>query len=449
MKKNQYRDLLHTSLDAATPELREDVQTAPIVTSAHVEESSSPVRRRRRPVYLRAAVAACLCLVLVVSVVAAVLLRAPDGTTPPPTPDYRSYITVDINPSFSLTIDDKGNVTHVLAENYDGEVVLDSITREGVNLNRPYDATLRALLSYAEALGYFATSDGINIQIYNKDASVKEEMQTHINAAVASVAEKLPPVSVGELARETILGIAGEIYAGITDAIGDDDLFRIIETKRGYGDRRHDKGNGSSADDDMDNVLYELTLAYYSIEALEELADCLSHLENYLTLYDMTAEEAFREGGQYIRLMKKRVDALLAWMGDDRTLTQDTYGSLRADAIVAVDEEMQDALEDRQEEYRRGEASASIAADLALVTAVLSADENVSAAYARLKAAYPVTDTTAFKQVTAMECSWRAATHLYGALDALFQPHGRQNADRENGFGTDGEKNKKNEKNNF
>ncbi len=413
-----YKDLLNISLDTATPPLREDVKTAPIVTSSHLEESETPRRvRRRRPAYLRAAVAACLSLVLVLTAVTAVLLTRPQDTPPAgATTDYRSYITVDINPSFSLTVDSTGRVTNVVAENYDGEVVLDSIAADNISLALPYDNTLRLLLGYTKTLGYFTTSDGIQVGIYqyHTDDAVKEEMRTHISSVVASVGEGTPPLSIAEIARDALVEMAGELFEGITAAIGEEDLFRLLNEKRGFGDRRHD-GEAVVSDD----LLLELTYAYYAIASLDRMRDSFEELDVYLAEEGITAGEAFDLGGREVKRIQNRVNRLLAWMGDTRTLTSETYEALRESTEAYIREEDRDALSAWLDVYRFG-GHAFPAQTAEEVYATVTAETHVGEITARIKAKYGAnTDVSAFRIITTIESSWRLDTQFTDATDWL------------------------------
>ncbi len=427
MKKRDYKELLNASVEAATPAMREDVRQAPFADASRIEESPVLTRRtRRRPSYLRAAVAACLSLVMIVAAVTAVLLNRPQGT-PPATGsglDYRSYITVDINPSFSLTVDATGKVSHVVAENYDGEVVLDSMAAKGVSLTGNYDATLGLLLGYAKALGYFKTSDGIQIDLYHytADAVVRDDMLAHLTEVVQAIGTDAPPVNVQEMARDTVLGIAKEVFDGVTAEIDEDDLYELLAGKRGFGDTRRDHTHETDEGVCSDDIFLELTLVSYSLEALEELSECFESLESYLALRNMTKEALFREDGQFFRMMKKQVDHLLAWVGDSRTLTLETYDVLKQYSAGTVSEAHEELLEDYLDACREGEAPRYALSAEELIQAVL-ADANVSAVYQGLQQKYgaeAAADT--FKLVTAIERSWREVSHYFESLDRFTDP---------------------------
>ncbi len=419
MKKKNYKQLLDASFEQATPELRADVREAPIVITSS-DKTTAPARRPHRN-YMRHVMAACLALVLILSVTVVVLFRNPGGGDTPvdPVADYRSYITLSINPSFSLTVDDSGIVTNVVAENYDGEVVLDSITEEKVNLTQQYDVTLRLLLRYAQALGYVSSSNGIQIDIYNynKDNKIKEEMRAHIESALSVVDTGAVPVQVSDLARETILGIARDIYNEISDEIDEDDLFHIIGGKKGYGDRRPQGGAHEGSEHIFDHTLFETTLVYYATASMDLLHETLAEAREYMTEQALTAEEFFSTGGMYARFLQQRTELLLTWMGDTRTLTAETFEILLAASEVSLTEDEIEELEEYVEDCR-DEDEDDVAALTAFCQRLLAEDANVAAVYERMKTLYGG-DEISLKIVTALERSWRQCVQMFETLDKM------------------------------
>ncbi len=421
MKQNKkdFKEMLNASFASATPEMREDVRDAMIVTTP----VATPERARRRTNYMRkyvpALVAACLCVVMLAgAVLGGVLLWNP--AEPPATTDYSSLITVEINPAFSLTVDHDGNVECVTADNYDGEVVLEYLADKDVNLRLHYDGAISVLLSYAQLLGYFSTSDGIVIDIYNCTASKNtcDEMIAHISESISGVTEdnKTPTVTIGEMKREKLLAFAYEIQANISDAIEGSNLYELLKNKKSYSEKENGVGGNLSAE--ATDALYDLALLYYSVNTLNDLANVLDGIEDYRALFGIDAEALFERNDLYVRVAVEHANALLAWSGDTRRLTAETYESLRDYAVVDTAETDYASIETLLNTYRNGGTELEV---LDGIRDRLLVDANLAACYEQMKEAHPANPAgNLLSGLMKLERTYREATPAIGSLGWLF-----------------------------
>ncbi len=435
MKKN-YKEMLNASFEAATPEMRDDVRHAGIVTAPEKATAASGNQKRRHGFsrkYVQALIAACMCVVVLVSAVLVNTFAPMPGI---PT-DYSSFITLEINPAFSITVDKNGNLDRVTADNYDAEVVLDSIAEDGIRLKIHYDKAIKVLISYAQALGYFSTSDGINIDIYNCMAGedVCQEMQNHIFESISGVATGAPAVTIGKMAKEKFFSIAKEIKADISETLAGDKLYAVMRGKKSYRDTRPETGDCPVEDivGVSSEVLYDFSLIYYSAKVLSDLEEEFEDIADYIEDREITAERLFAENGLFLQSKKIRIDALLAWMGDSRTLTYENYEALSAMVMAEELEDDFEKLEELMSAYRDGGAKPETLEGLA---ERLLGNEVLLACYEAVSVKYPYSESNGILSgLMALERSYRQATSGFGSFDWLFGGHGNRNEDGHRGNG--------------
>ncbi len=419
--KKNYKDMLNESFASVAPEQSDELKHTPITVSAPTPTPAKNTAPRRASFFVRyrSVAVACLSLVLVAVIAVAIILNnrntvePPDAT--PSTTDYTSYITLSLNPAFSLTVGSDGVVDSLVADNYDGEVVLDSITADHVEWKESYDTTIKRLIEYAKALGYYETSNGITIDIftYAKDANVKTNMKNKIKASVGMLSDEKHPLKVEDMAREKMYGYAKEIYEELTEDMDDDDLLAILKGKHSFGQRHEGVAD--------DATVYELYLAAYTLSVMERMSELLEELEEYMEDHRLTP--AACEKDWFFLLVKEYVDKCLAWMGDTRRLTTENFTELLATSEPGDDDALEDAIEGLLDGFRgnRGDTMDTAAEILAEV----KADANTAYWLRLVTARYPMTDASLMSQVTVLERAYRALMFVGGLNSAGNKGNGK------------------------
>lgn len=114
-----------------------------------------------------------------------------------PVTQANSLVTVDINPSIELEVNNQDVVVDLRAMNVDGALLLeehlDSLIGASV-----YE-TLRAIVQYAEEVGYFESADGVHIYAINQNKKSEERLKNLIATYFSQVSTTLPaPVAINE-----------------------------------------------------------------------------------------------------------------------------------------------------------------------------------------------------------------------------------------------------------
>ncbi len=429
MKKNKkdYKQMLNDSFASVTPEQSEELKQSPIIVTEAQFSASAASEKKKRPFYVRyrSVAVACMCLVVAVAIVLGIVLNqnpvAPptDGVTPPSgntnTPpatgiatDYKSYITVSINPAFSLAVGSDGIVENVVADNYDGEVVLKSISADHVNLRQSYEMIIKRLAEYAKALGYYESSQGIQIDIYNYhgSADVKEHMKNKIRESMQNMSDASRPLTVTEMNREKMYGYAKEVLEDLAEDMEDDDLFAILKNKHGYGDRH---GN-TSPENEKD--IYDLFVASYVMKLMDQMSEMFEELNEYMENHGMTPEMCLRENDLFFLYIKEYIDKCLLWTGDDRTLTAENYDVLAAECESGDDDLLEETVDGLLEGYRGNPKDAMEDAEETL--AEIMEDADAAAWIARMREKYPMTDAPLMQQITELERDYRGLLYVDG-----------------------------------
>ncbi len=427
MKKKDIKKMLNDSFESATPSQSEELRRTPIVTSAPVTPSPSPARRA--PVFgrYRAVAMACMCLVVVAAVVLAVVMNR--GGTVPETPageNFSSYITLSINPSFALTVDQNGVVETLVAENYDGEIVLETIAADGVDMKLSYDSTIKRLVEYAKTLGYLKTSAGISIDIYHRgnDEKIKSNMKDKINETLEKLASGAPSVTIGDMSRDQVMEYAREVLEDIADDIGDDDLFEILKGKHGYAER------ADQAPGEQDETIYDLFLSSYVMSVMDQMDELFEELSEYMEARGLTPAECEARSDLFYHYIKEHLDRYLAWMGDTRQLTPENYDALMAECEAGDDDVLEDAVETLLDSYRGKNQDAIEDAEEKL-SEVLE-DPHAAHWFACLKGKYPMTDASLLQQVMQLEREYRSLAFIIGIQDTDKKPADNSNDGAEN-----------------
>lgn len=141
--KKQWKD----ELNEAMPELRSDVANSPINVVAERNNANAPSRNsitRRKPFWygLSSAVAA----VLIVAVLCVTLIPSQSVET--------FAFVVEINPSVTITADNSGNVTGIVASNADADVILSDVEAVSSLKGKSVDEAVKWYVDKAARLGF-------------------------------------------------------------------------------------------------------------------------------------------------------------------------------------------------------------------------------------------------------------------------------------------------------
>lgn len=216
--KNYFKHL-KTELESRAPQMSNEVKQTTIVTQ---QKRKSPFASLFNS-WQRVA-AFCVALVLVVGV--GVL-----GTAHLTNNSYQAnatYVSLSINPSFSLVLDSNDKVVRVVATNYDGEVVLtDQLATQ--LLGKSADQAASTLVEQAIALGY--AGDGVvNVTaVSSKGEDKAQKVLDKISHTASQTLQNLGSASVVETAKQTLeqLQQTAEYYFG---EHGKTDVKGLIET---------------------------------------------------------------------------------------------------------------------------------------------------------------------------------------------------------------------------
>lgn len=216
--KNYFKHL-KTELESRAPQMSNEVKQTTIVTQ---QKRKSPFASLFNS-WQRVA-AFCVALVLVVGV-------GVIGTAHLTNNSYQAnatYVSLSINPSFSLMLDSNDKVVKVVATNYDGEVVLtDQLATQ--LLGKSADQAASTLVEQAIALGY--AGDGVvNVTaVSSKGDDKAQKVLDKISHTASQTLQSLGSASVVETAKQTLeqLQQTAEYYFG---EHGKTDVKGLIET---------------------------------------------------------------------------------------------------------------------------------------------------------------------------------------------------------------------------
>lgn len=113
-----WKDRLKDEFDALTPDLREDVRKAPIIT----QKEESPVSVGGGAIAKRRKGASVIALILIVAIIAVAIYCIFGGVFTPTADNL--FFTVEINPAVAFVTDKNGVVKQVSAVNPDADIVL-------------------------------------------------------------------------------------------------------------------------------------------------------------------------------------------------------------------------------------------------------------------------------------------------------------------------------------
>lgn len=201
-----YLKNLKTELESRAPQMSNEVKQTTIVTQP---KRKSPLASMFSS-WQRVA-AFCVALVLVVGV--GVL-----GTTHLTNNGYQAnatYMSVSINPSFSLVLDSNDKVVKVVATNYDGEVVLSPETASQVQGKSAQDA-VSILVDGSYSMGYVGNGT-VNVTFASSQRDAKtQKLMDSVKQSVAQVAQNYnldTAVQVAKQSAEQLKQVAQGYFA--------------------------------------------------------------------------------------------------------------------------------------------------------------------------------------------------------------------------------------------
>lgn len=139
-----------------------------------------------------------------------------DGGEPTPAP---TYMSIDINPSFGIEVDEDGVVVSVEALNEDAVIVLLDTDLVG----KTVEEVFTTILSLAEELGYLKEDGTVNVVMSNEFKAVEEAIATRVENVLDDVNALLSAENItiniekGKEALVSALEEAGKFVEGMED----------------------------------------------------------------------------------------------------------------------------------------------------------------------------------------------------------------------------------------
>ena len=177
MTDRQIQDQLKTAVDHAAPD-----QLACILSRCEQRKGNVIPMTKKNPNqkkhWIRYAVAACLALVLIGGVGGGVLYQQANAVA--------SVVSLDVNPSIELQVNQKEKVLVARALNAEAEEILMDLPLEGTDLNVAVNAIVGSLLSH----GYLdSISSAILISVEDSDQARATRLQQGLTAQVGAALE--------------------------------------------------------------------------------------------------------------------------------------------------------------------------------------------------------------------------------------------------------------------
>ena len=181
-----------------------------------------------------------------------------------------AFVTVDINPSIEITLDDKGLVASVYGANEDGQILLYGEVEVLIGLS--YEDAIEYITNLAVELGYLDAETGtINTSVVADDLAFAEEIQSRLGDKIKATATE----------------------NGITITIDTSDPFSLLceleELKAKYPDRADIQSltpteyKLASTLSEREDISIIAALEYDSSEMIDRISAAHSTLESYAT----------------------------------------------------------------------------------------------------------------------------------------------------------------------
>lgn len=266
-----FKKLLKDEFDKIVPEQSERLKNTAIVSL----EQEKP--KNKFSFYKLAISLSCVFVFAFISIFAVIF----NFNNTPPKSDYSSYITLNINPSFSLLTDKDGKVENVVAENYDGEIVLSGLSFNG----EKYDEAIEIIVSECKKLGFIATSDGISVGVNCKSDKIYQKIQTAITSVVETAVNGEKSFTIEKKDNSYIKDVASEYVDYLTSQSTFNEIISALKNKKGYFEERREQ--------DVDGEqTTDLTLLKVVLECAEEQAECFEELDEIMGRHGFTSVSA-------------------------------------------------------------------------------------------------------------------------------------------------------------
>lgn len=181
MKKSNFEEQITSSFKSETPDILDKIKSS---NQFYVPEKTKKFELGR---FFNKRLSYSLASVFVLALVLFSLLSS--GTEVIPV--VASTITIDINPSIQITLDDDDNVINVSAINKDGELLIDQdIKFKGLSLDR----TIEIIIAKALELGYIVEDTEYNVILIDVEsnqsaikARVEEELEQKMKQEMSKI----------------------------------------------------------------------------------------------------------------------------------------------------------------------------------------------------------------------------------------------------------------------
>ncbi len=259
-----FKKLLNKEFESLIPAQSERLKNTPIVS---VEQEEKP--KKKFSLWKTVVSFSCVLVFAVISVFAVNFASKP--TDKVKAENYSSYITLSVNPSFSLLTDENGKVEKVVAENYDGEIVLMEVNYA----EKHYDVVIQDILKKCADMGYMASSQRINVSITCKDEKVYSTIQKKVKEVASSLSGD-NNLNVEQKDTSYIKAIAQKYSDLITEDSDFDDVLEALKGKKSFFEwKREDEGENSEKTVDLMILKVVFGVAEEQMECFEEIDELM------------------------------------------------------------------------------------------------------------------------------------------------------------------------------
>lgn len=287
-----------------------------------------------------------------ISVFSVILVNRSTSNTGIKAENCTSYITISVNPSFSILTDEKGMVSNVVADNYDGEIVLSDLTFTNDN----YQKAIEKIINSCKKSGYINSANAISVEIACENQKSYSKIEKEIQSAINSVViENQNAVEIKEKNQELLKEIAKKFDDAIDENSDLDKIFKALKNQKGYLENKQ----GNQDFSEKSNEICDLLLANVILDFAEELSECFEDLEEIKEDYNLSTkqllEKAYdkQENSSFVLKARKllvEIQTLTLKLGKSEILTYENYEKLKEKYTFGMDEdeieEMADAIED-------------------------------------------------------------------------------------------------------
>ena len=178
MRNKELEQRLRTAAEHAAPDVLDRVLSSCAGQKGSVTVMETPKKKKLIPAF------ASIAAVLVV-VCAAVLAPSPwqrAGAS-------AAVITLDVNPSLSLTVDENERVTEAIPLNDDGRVVLEGMDLQGADLNVAVNAVIGSMLQHGY-LNLDNFENAILVSVESGDAGRADQLQRQVSETISGTFQR-------------------------------------------------------------------------------------------------------------------------------------------------------------------------------------------------------------------------------------------------------------------